>query len=72
MPHLPYGLAFDRRQDLVLQDHGIDAVPALHTAEGLDIVFAGVIQVVVPLVHEQARRNERRTLVQSCSLAGKV
>lgn len=54
MPHLPYLLAFDRRPDLVPQDHGIDTVSALHAAEGLDVVFAGVIQVVIPLVHEQA------------------
>jgi hypothetical protein len=54
LPHLPYLLPFDRRPDLVPQDHGIDTVPALHATEGLDAVFAGVIQVVVPLVHEQA------------------
>ena len=53
MSHLSYLLVFDRRPDLVLQDHGIDTVSALHAAEGLDAVFAGVIQVVVPLVYEQ-------------------
>ena len=55
MSHLTYLSVFDQRPDLVLQDHGIDTVPALHTAEGLDAVFAGVIQVVVLLVREQAR-----------------
>ena len=68
MPHLPYLLAFDRRPDLVLQDHGIDTVPALHAAEGFDVVFAGVIQVVVPLGHEQARATSagsRRRTVRS-------
>jgi hypothetical protein len=54
MPHPPYAPALDRRPDLVLQDHGIDTVSALHAAEGLDAVFAGVIQLVVPFVHEQA------------------
>jgi hypothetical protein len=54
LPHLPDLLAFDRRPDLVLQDHGIDTVSALHTAEGFDAVFARVIQVVVPLIYEQA------------------
>jgi len=50
MPHLSYGQAFERRPDLVLQDDGIDAMPALHTTESFDVVFTGV----VPLVHEQA------------------
>ena len=54
-PRLPFWLAFDRWLDSVLQDYGIDTVSALHTAEGLDVVFTGVMQVVVPLGHEQAR-----------------
>ena len=41
--------------DLVLQDHRIDTVSALHTPEGFKVVGAGVMQVVVPLGHEQAR-----------------
>jgi hypothetical protein len=40
---------------LVLQNHRIDTVSALHAAEGLDTVFARAFQVVVPLIHEQAR-----------------
>jgi hypothetical protein len=54
-PRRPYCLAFDRWPDLVLQNDGIDTVPALHTTEGLDMVFTGVMQVVIPLAHEQAR-----------------
>jgi hypothetical protein len=51
----PYWLAFVRRTDLVLQDDGIDTVPALHATEGLDVMVTGVMQIVVPLVHKQAR-----------------
>ena len=40
--------------DLVLENHRINAVPALHTAEDRRNVFAGVIQVIAPVVHEQA------------------
>ena len=54
-PRLPFWLAFDRWLDSVLQDYGIDTVSALHTAEGLDVVFTGVMEVVVPLRYEQAR-----------------
>lgn len=54
MPRPSDALALDRRPDLVPQDHGIDTVPALHAAEGLDAVFARVIQVIVPFVYEQA------------------
>lgn len=53
--HLPYLVAFDQWLDLVLQDHRIDTVSALHAAEGFKMVGAGVMQVVVPLGHEQAR-----------------
>jgi hypothetical protein len=48
-------MAFDRWLDLVLQDHWIDTVSALHAAEGFKVVGAGIMQVVVPLGHEQAR-----------------
>lgn len=54
MSYLLYRMAHDRQPNLVLQDHGIDTVPALHAAEGFGIVFAGILQVVVPLGHEQA------------------
>ena len=54
-PRPLYLLAFGRRPDLVLQDHGIDTVSALHAAEGFKVVGAGVMQVVVPLGHEKAR-----------------
>lgn len=64
LPRLSYLLVFDRRPDLVLQDHGIDTVPALHAAEGLDAVFAGVIQVVVPLVHEQTPATSAGSCVE--------
>jgi hypothetical protein len=64
MPHRLYVLAFDRRLDLVLQDDGIDTVSALHATEGLGVVFAGVIQVVVPLVHKQARATSTGSRVE--------
>jgi hypothetical protein len=54
MSHLPDRMAHDRQPNLVLQDHGIDTVSALYAAEGLDLVFTGILQVVVPLGHEQA------------------
>jgi hypothetical protein len=52
MPDFPDGMTFDLWPDLVLQDDRIDAVSALHAAEGLDVVFAAGKRVVVPLVHE--------------------
>jgi hypothetical protein len=54
MSHLPDRMVHDRQPNLVLQDYGIDTVSALHAAEGLDLVFTGILQVVVPLGHEQA------------------
>lgn len=53
-PRLPYWFAFVRWPELVLQDDGIDTVSALHATKGLE-VWAGVIQIIVPLGHEQAR-----------------
>jgi hypothetical protein len=61
MSHRPYVLAFNRGPDLVLHDHGIDTVPALHAAEGFDAVFAGVRQVIAPFVHEQAVATSARS-----------
>ena len=55
MPDLPSGLAFDRQPDLILQDYWVNPVPALHAAEGLDIMSARILQVVTPFGHEQAR-----------------
>lgn len=55
MPQAPYSLAFASRLDLVPQDHRINAVPALHTAQNFGVVFAGVRQVIAPLVHQQTR-----------------
>jgi hypothetical protein len=48
-------MAFDRWLDLVLQDHWIDTVSALHAAKSVKVVGAGIMHVVVPLGHEQAR-----------------
>ena len=39
---------------MVPQDHRIDTVPALHATEDLGVVFAGVNQVVAPVMYEQA------------------
>lgn len=55
LPRLPYWLFFARWPDLILQDHGVDTVTALHATKGLDAVFTGAAQAVVPLAHEQAR-----------------
>lgn len=52
MSYLLYRMAHDRKPNLVLQDHGIDTVPALHAAEGFGIVYTAILQVVVPLGHE--------------------
>lgn len=60
-PHLPYLLACDRCLDLVLQDHRIDTVTALHATKGLDAVFTGATQAVVPLAHEQACATSARS-----------
>ena len=53
-PHSPHVTSCNRQSDLVLQDQRINTVPALHAAENLDVVFAGVTQVITPVVHEQA------------------
>jgi len=55
MPRPPYTLAFVRRSASVPQDHGINAVTALHTTEDIGVVFVGVRQVIAPVMHEQAR-----------------
>ena len=52
MPDLPSGLAFDPQPDLILQDYWVNPVPALHAAEGLDIMSARILQVVTPFGHE--------------------
>ena len=48
------GACFRAAVDLVLEDDRINTVPALHATEDLGVVFAGVTQVVAPVVHEQA------------------
>lgn len=53
MPDLPFGLKCARQPELVLQDDRVNAVPALHAAKRLDIVVARILQVVIPLAHEQ-------------------
>jgi len=53
-PHSPRVTPCNRQSELVLQDQRINTVSALHAAENLDIVFAGVTQVKTPVVHEQA------------------
>lgn len=63
-PHLPYLLAFESEPDLVLQDDGIDTVPALHATKGLDVVVTGVIRAVVPLAHEQTSAPSARSRVE--------
>ena len=64
MPRLPYARGFDRQEDLVLHDDGIDTVPALHTAQDLGVVFTRVIHIVIPLVHEQARATSAGSRVE--------
>ena len=48
------GLAFGRRNDLVLQNHRIHTVAALHTPQDDGEIIAGVVEFVAPLVHQQA------------------
>lgn len=38
-----------------MQDDRVNTLPTLHAAKDLDVVFIGVIQVVIPLGHEQTR-----------------
>jgi len=40
--------------DLIPQDHRVDTVPALDATEDFGIMFAGVNQVVAPVMYEQA------------------
>ncbi|MEP6933540.1 MAG: hypothetical protein ABI988_06320 [Nitrospirota bacterium] len=55
MSHLTYGLAFNRSPDLVVQDYRVNTLSTLHAAKGLYVGFIGVMQLMIPLGHEQAR-----------------
>lgn len=52
--HSSHVLLRNRRAELVLQDQRINTVPTLHTPQNCRNTFAGVIQVLAPVVHEQA------------------
>ncbi|MEO8340754.1 MAG: hypothetical protein ABI604_13730 [Nitrospirota bacterium] len=60
MPHLTYGLALNRPPDLVVQDYRVNTLSTLHAAKGLDVGFIDVMQLMIPLGHEQARTTSTR------------
>jgi hypothetical protein len=59
-----YAYPFNRRSALVLHDHGIDSVTALHAAEDLGVVVVGIVQVIAPVVYEQARATSAGSRVE--------
>jgi len=64
MPLLPHALASNGWPYLVLQDHGIDTVSALHATETLNVVSTRVTRIIVPLVYEQAPATSARSRVE--------
>ena len=48
-------IRFDLIGAILTDVFGVNTVPTLHVAERLEVVFTGIMQVVAPLAHEQAR-----------------
>jgi hypothetical protein len=50
----------DCRAGSIRDDRRVNPIPALHTAQYIDLIFTGVLQVIEPIAHEQARATSAR------------
>jgi hypothetical protein len=59
-----FSIMNDWRADSVLHDRWVNPMPALYTAQYFDVIFTGILKVIEPVAHEQARATSARRCPQ--------